>query len=225
MPCALIALALCEPALATPGRAIAISVHRPGFADLLVVNVYAHAGCPRERDALIRDVISNAKRINNDHLLLGDWNCESDEGGVGLALGNGLVSCCDETFGFNLPPTRPAGHRRIDYGLSSHNLFANELEQQRGPQDHDLVVYGFEIGDPVIKFVRPVMRRLDRITNVADAEFDTIFETDIFRQMLTQGDVDRAWAYLSGICEILLTGDTSHWWRNATRVHLEVLPY
>ena len=122
------------------GRSLWIQVHRPSQRPWLIGDVYGHANDEVLRDAFIKRVCGFASATKEDAILLGDFNCEQDEGVVRTIIGNRILVSADECFEQVPAPTR-VSRRRIDYILNSTNVYFTERMQFDGPADHDAVCY------------------------------------------------------------------------------------
>ena len=82
------------------GRVQYLQVHRRPKRPLLVANVYAHVDNPVRRNELLK----------TDFVMLGDFNCTCEEGGMAWLLANGVVYNFNESMN-HFEPTRHPGHR------------------------------------------------------------------------------------------------------------------
>lgn len=114
-----------------------------GKAPLLCINIYGHVSDPLQRDELIRDVVHRACKSGADYIILGDYNCNPDEGAVAQLTTNNASLLLDDDFqDTGLAPTRDDGHRRLDYTLG--NIRPCLRGQRHGPRDHHMVWYAFD---------------------------------------------------------------------------------
>ena len=172
------------------------------FRKLLIANVYAHVTNTVVRDALVHEAVAFLEQSAHPWILLGDFNMTDTEGAVNELVNKGAAASLDEPFALLPETTRPAGHRRLDFGLSSHGIFPVERCQTASFSDHDIVSYSFPGWGQPSGFVFP--RRIP----FGDKDRPKIrsFSADLhafsqFQNSLFLHDCDAAWTVLSDWAE------------------------
>ena len=152
------------------GRVLWARVHRPTCRPWLVANMYGHANEPIMRNQMIKKCAQFARASNEDFIILGDFNCVEDEGGMAEVLANGVAFSADAQFGQDRLPTRDSG-KRFDYAVTSSQFFLTERLQQKGCADHDNVTYYLQTQDDQLRpLIGPAFIKLQRTTPIAADE-------------------------------------------------------
>eukprot|EP00435_Cladocopium_sp_Y103_P050304 s881_g15.t1 len=177
-----------------------------GFSKLLVGSLYAHANDAGARRSLIQQVVKILANSGLPWLLLGDYNAELCGDTIAPLLAAGVCHGLDDCF-VGLPgTTRPAGRRRIDFGLASRCLWPSNRFQYPGLADHDVVGYGFEGCRPPNSFWLPSRSPLDcRSADEVSQFFTSHWSCETFNSLLARGSVDEVWTFLSDFAEQALS--------------------
>ena len=196
------------PDVVPPDRVQAVRMHRFQQRPLLLVNLHAHPGNPRARDAMIASLVAVCRRYEEDYLLLGDFNCLQSDSAVGFALANGHTFSMDLRGRVLQLPTRPVSGRRIDYALGT--LFPCRGWQTSGPADHDAVFYEFALCRQP-QLTRPAFCHLTGDYPILDACFSTSWRPceAAFSAAQARGDATTMWTLLSDTAEDLLGRSSS----------------
>ena len=203
------------------------------YSKLLVSSVYAHACDDVAREIFLKECLQSFSLLNTRWLALGDFNMEVEDPALAPILASGAVHCLDQYFPELPEATRRDGHRRIDFGLAHPALVAvqrvQSVDVDFGISDHDLVAYGFEVGDFGVGSYKPHRPSfLDSSgrseLHVGERERRPFPDCDhalqlAVRCLLDQGEVDEAWTLLSDFAEDQLCSDfgrgvcrrSSHW--------------
>ena len=181
------------------------------YTKLLVSSVYAHACDEVARESFLKDCLRSFSLLSTRWLALGDFNLEVEDPALAPYLASGAVHCLDQYFPELPEATRRDGHRRIDFGLAHPALVAvqrvQSVDVDFGMSDHDLVAYGFEVGDIDVGSYKPhrppffEARGRDALPD-CDAEL-----LRAVRRLLDGGAVDQAWTLLSDLAEDQLCSD------------------
>ena len=162
---------------------------------ILVVALYLQSSCRATAQRQLAEIVAGVHSLNCKALLFGDFNLVQSEDQLASFLQQGIIHAADEVAcGSPLPATGPvvsgARRRRIDFALTCGGLFPSSLdhgdETLVGPlSDHLVVRYSFDLTLPM------------------DNAFNS-FNASAFHQRLARGDLDAAWAALSGLAEDML---------------------
>ena len=173
----------------------------------VVGSVYAHADDEASAFDLVQSVIGSLHAVGLPWILLGDFNLTLEHRGLQSLCARG--TCVPLDFAFeapsSLPATRVNGTRRIDFGLTCGKFLPLELRHYLSVSDHFAVSYCFDF-EPWRSMRSPSRVPLAECSeDEIEAKFVSGFDQLDFVSLLEAGDVDSAWAALSGAAERALT--------------------
>lgn len=140
---------------------------------------------------------------------MGDFNVQQKDSELASMLLQGNIYALDDSFGplCDLPPTRNKSSRRIDFGLSSKNLFPSNLNHDHGVADHLLVIYTFDSIFQFPHWAGPKRRQFLSDLSDSDIRSNFLSKWDFGRfssSLLTSGTTE-AYRMLSEVAEDALT--------------------
>lgn len=176
-----------------------------GVRKVVVVSVYGHAADGEMAASYVEEIVTGVRALGLEWLVLGDFNVTADEGPMARRLAAGLAEQLDWPFMAEGPlPGTAGGQRRLDYGLSSGQLFPSALCHAAGIANHTAVSYEFAFDDPV-GCSGPSRAPLGT-SSVSAAAWDDRWDASCFQASLVAGDLDGAWRLLSDTAEAVLGG-------------------
>lgn len=198
-----------------PNRTQFIQLHRHGQRPLFLANIYAHQSNHQQRDQLIHNTTQLLRHIDEDFIVMGDFNTTCDEGATANLVANGIAHDANGFFN-DWQPTRHPGQRCIDYALVSPRVHPQTKQQHPGPRDHDLITYTFPVGPSPPGHRRPQLRGINHEHTITPQQFQDRWNQQQFQQHLDNHDTTAAWTMLSDVAEDLLSADNSHGLRRST---------
>ncbi|CAE7943638.1 ppdK, partial [Symbiodinium necroappetens] len=174
-------------------------------ASVVVVSVYGHAADGEMAASYVEEIVTGVRALGLEWLVLGDYNVAADEGPMARRLAAGLAEQLDWPFMAEGPlPGTAGGQRRLDYGLSSGQLFPSALSHAEGIANHTAVSYEFAFDDPV-GCSGPSRASLST-SSVSASAWDDRWDASHFQALLFASDLDGAWRLLSDTAEAVLSG-------------------
>ena len=150
----------------------------------------------------MEEIVTGVRALGLEWIVLGDHNVAADEGPMARRLAAGLAEQLDWPFMAEGPlPGTAGGQLRLDYGLSSGQLFPASLSHAGGIANHMAVSYG---GDPA-GCSGPSRASLST-SSVSAAAWNDSWDEPRFRALLLDRDLDGAWRLLSDAAEAALGG-------------------
>ena len=196
--------------------------HDDRVQKIIACSVYGFNGDRSATAQLLDELLHEVISFGFPFILLGDWQDEACDPPVAHLLSSGAIHCLDDSFTRTLPKTGPGRCNRIDFGLCSRQIFAQEVEHASGVGDHLAVRYLITDWSTLHGLQRPSRSRVACSGELMAERFQEESFSQAFIDAFNTQSPDEMWTVLSTFAEAALcldnTGTPRHLqWQPAVR--------